>query len=61
MSGGGLTDDLRAQLTHLESLTSPSEYNRGVLSAIRLHATADADQRRTEELAARWAEDQPSG
>lgn len=57
----GLSDDLRAKLTHLETLKKPSEYNRGQLSALRLQATSHADQRRAEELAARWAEENTSG
>lgn len=49
-----LTPDQREDLAQLESLTTPSDLQRGELRAIRLCA-GEHDRKRAEQLEQRWA------
>lgn len=52
---GRLTDDHRRRLRELERAKKPTEWQRGELAALRLHAVRPDDQRRVQDLSERWA------
>ena len=51
---GGLTDEDRAKLSNLERVKQPSGWQRGELRELRLRATSDGDQARTDALIQKW-------
>ncbi|QBF46388.1 hypothetical protein [Janibacter limosus] len=51
----GLNDPQRETLTRFEEITEPTEWQRGVLSSIRLCATSTEDKMRAEAVQQKWA------
>lgn len=50
----GLTERDRARLSALEATQTPTEWQRGELSALRIRAASADDQRRTAALTRKW-------
>lgn len=51
---GRFTDDHRRALRALEKLRKPTEWDRGLLSALRQFAIRPADVQRVQDLTEKW-------
>lgn len=51
----GLNDVQRETLTRFEQIDRPSEWQRGILSSVRMCATSDEDRARIAAVQQKWA------
>lgn len=57
----GLNEPQRQTLDRFEQVDQPTEWQKGVLSSIRMCATTDADRQRVAAVAEKWAKPTGSG